>query len=218
MRRRVKLWSAGLLVLVSMSRGGEPATLLQQQPLPHHPIHDPTWTHPELIEVTETRTTDFGVSKTIIRLSPMLVAPVIDGAKTPGRIPDEVAFRTLLGTIALPAAPSAKEQARVNSKLQLLGLDAHDQQVLTQELRLYYTASAERKQRMDSIRQSVGINYGQTTWTALVQEDQALSRLAVDTYSRLLTALSPAGALRLQEHVAQIKTKIKITPPPNMSH
>jgi hypothetical protein len=148
----------------------------------------------------------------------MLVSPVIDGAKTPELIPDDVALRTLLGTIALPAAPSLKEQARVNSKLQLLGLDAQDQQVLTQELRLYYTASAERKQRMASIRQSVGINYGPTTWTALVQEDQALSRLAVDTYSMLLTALSPAGALRLQEHVAQIKTKIKITPPPNMSH
>jgi hypothetical protein len=33
-----------------------------------------------------------------------------------------------------------------------------------------------------------------------------------------MTALSPAGALRLQEHVARIKTQTKITPPPNMSH
>jgi hypothetical protein len=152
-RRRVKCWTASLLALVSlsMSHGGEPATL-QQQPLPHHPIHSPTVTHPELVEVTETRKTDLGVSKTITRLSPMLVAPVIDGAKTPDRVPDEVALRTLFRTIALPAAPSTKEQARVDSKLARLGLDSYDVELLTQELRLYYTASTERKQRMANIR------------------------------------------------------------------
>jgi hypothetical protein len=191
---------------------------LLQQPLPHHPPHDPALIHPEMAVSTATRVNDWGVSKTTIRSSPHLVGPVIDGAETPERIPDDVALRVLLGTIALPAAPSAEELARVNAKLQRLGLDAQDLQLLTQELRLYYTASGERKQNMARIRQIAGGNFSPTTWNALVQEDQALSRLASDTYSRLLMALSSSGAARLQERMAQIKTQIKITPPPNMSH
>lgn len=219
MRRRVKLWSVSLLVLVSltMSRGGEPATL-SQQTLPHHPPHDAALIHSEMATSTVTRTADWGISKTTIRSSPHLVAPVIDGAETPGLIPDDVALRIVFGTNALPASPSAKELARVNSKLARLGLDTQDLRVLTEELRVYHSVSAEQKERVANIRRSSGGTFSPTTWSALVQEDQALSRLAVTTYDRLVTSLSPAGALRLQEHVAKIKREIKISPPPKMSH
>jgi hypothetical protein len=198
-----------------MLRGGEPAAALQQA-VPHHPIHNPAMKHPEMIEKTETRTTDFGVATTITRASPMLVAPVIDGGKTPERIPDDVALRTLLATIALPAAPSVKEQERVDKKLAHMGFNTEDLQILRDELRLYHTLSSEQKVRVARIRGMAGGSLSPTMWSALVQEDQALSRLAVGTHDRLRSSLSPAGALRLQEHVTQIKANIKITPPPKM--
>jgi hypothetical protein len=222
MRTRAKLFVASVLSIslvvvafLSMSRGGEPVAT-QQQAVPHHPTHDPAMKHPEMIEKTETRTTDFGVSTTITRTSPMLVAPVIDGAKTPERIPDDVALRTLLETIALPAAPSPKEQVRVDRKLAHMGFNTEDLQVLREELRLYHVLSTEQKGRVARIRQMAGGSLSPTLWNALVQEDQGLSRLAVGTYDRLRSSLSPTGALRLQEHVAQIKKNIKITPPPKM--
>src|SRR6185503_1797572 len=179
MRRRVRLFSASVLVFLSLSmtRGTQPTRQLQQ-PQPHHPAHGPSLIHPEMAASTTTRATDWGVLKTTLYSSPHLPAPVIDGSKTPQQIPDDVALRTLLGTMALPEAPSRKELARINPKFDRLELESQDLEILKQEMRLYHKVSTELKQRIDNIRQTSRGTLNPTMWSALRQEDQALSNRA----------------------------------------
>ena len=81
-----------------------------------------------------------------------------------------------------------------------------------------FDARAEaQKARIAGAREAVKRNPTTTTFAELVATDGQLDRLLADTYSAVLQSLSPEGAVKLQEHVAYIKTKIKILPPPKMT-
>jgi hypothetical protein len=143
--------------------------------------------------------------------------PLADGTKNPAAIPDEVALRILFLTTTVPANATATETRRQQAKLGRMNLNQADMTVLLLRLRAFDALATTQKARIADAREAVKRDPTTTTFAKLVAADGQLDTLLADTYSAVLQSLSPEGAVKLQEHVAYIKTKIKILPPPKMT-
>jgi len=217
MRGKMKLLGAGLFgfLLLPTTRGQD--TEPGQEPVrPPRIGHEMAGPHPDMTTSTTIQRSGEIVTHTTMRQSNRLVAPVIDGAETPELISDEAALRLLFTAIAIPPNPAPEVAARSDRRIRAIGLDAADQEILRQEMRLYHTLSTRQLQRIASVREA-GRHGGPAVAAALKLEDAQLTLLAVNAYDTLLSALTPSGAASLQAHVAEMKPRIKIIPPPDMS-
>jgi hypothetical protein len=146
-----------------------------------------------------------------------MVEPIADGTKNPALIPEAVALRVLFLTPANSSTAGLSDAARLRAKLGRMQLDDSDMAVVTQALAQLQPQATQQLARIADLREE-GRRLGTpVSFAALAALDGQLDQTVTDTYRQLLLALSPAGAAKLRDHVAYIKTKIKIIPPPNMT-
>ena len=88
---------------------------------------------------------------------------------------------------------------------------------LTYALGRYHRLQTAQESRIEAQRRTAEASQTRAAYEWFIEEDKKVNALAVDAYHDLLRTLSPAGAVKLREHLDYIKTKMKIYPPPDMS-
>lgn len=147
---------------------------------------------------------------------PNKVEPIADGSKDPNSISDDVALRVLFTSLALPANPSPQESARLRTKIHRMNLSDDDTQLLIKEITDLSSRARNQNTQIAVARQVAYNQPSAATQNAVLEADQQLQVIIQDSYNRLLQVFSSEGASKLQAHLAYIKTKIKIIPPPKM--
>lgn len=138
---------------------------------------------------------------------------VVDGSRTPDLIPDELAYRHFILSIAERRNPSREESRRRDIRLRDIRLSDPDQylliaavQGLREELETIEEARKEALQDMSVTRDA-------TLASLKAREDKAIA--AVRSSLRLL---SPDGQARLDEHIkTRVKKRIVILGDPQQS-
>lgn len=123
---------------------------------------------------------------------------VVDGRKTPSLVPDDLAYKHWLNTIAEHANPTAEETRRQSMRLNRIGLSSED-------LSAAKSALQGLRQELDQIE-----NARATTGDS--QELRTRFGLIMNAArARLLSSLSPAGVTMLDAYIRdQIKPSIVI--------
>ena len=134
---------------------------------------------------------------------------VVDGAKNPERIPDRVAIGMFMSVIAIPAQPDQRTIKSWYAKVAPLKLSPRDTGVLRTELsKLHAKLQAHRETMIaasDNLQRS-RTPVAAATFTAVAE---ARDTLAVDSYERVLTQLSPGAAGKLRAHINVVKKQIR---------
>ena len=174
-----------------------------------------------LLSITTLSTTT-GRAGTALTMSPATqdvprVELLADGTKNPASISDEVALRVLFLTTDVSSNATATNTTRLRAKLSRMHLDESDLTVLMQRLSGLRETVAPQRARIVAAREAVKRNPTAAAFANVIALDRQLDTMAADTYRELLLSLSPEGAGKLREHVAHVKTTIKIIPPPNMT-
>jgi hypothetical protein len=124
----------------------------------------------------------------------------IDGAMTPDLIPDDVAQRMFLLSIAEPPNPSSEQTERFLAKIKRLNFDAKAASILLGESGKFITV------------------WNQTYAAAKTsnQDEAWMEQIVSDSMSNLSLRLSPQDYDKLRFHIQHIKTQIKMIPDPPM--
>jgi hypothetical protein len=138
--------------------------------------------------------------------------PIADGTKDPASISDEIALRVLFLT-----NPGAADPVRLKAKFAHMKLKAADMTILLQQHSVLNALASPQRAGVTAAREALQRNPSRAALDNLSAADHQLDLAAANTYRQLLGSLSAEGAAKLREHVAYIKTKIKVLPPPNMA-
>jgi hypothetical protein len=145
------------------------------------------------------------------------VAPgTVDGSKSPELIPDNVAYRLVFVSLAIPPNATAAQQRRQGAFLARIGLNESDSLVLLTKLSSFYTRYADfRKHENDAADQARGTGVPiDGTWVRLsIQRRDALVQSVRD---ELRTVLSPNGMNLLDTFVQKEKRGMTIASVPSM--
>lgn len=142
------------------------------------------------------------------------VAPLVDGSEQPELIPDDVAIRAFMQTIRVPLDPDTAALKRLNAQVDRIDLSHADMQILVHELGILDARAQEQEARVEAALPSPAAD---RSAIAHYRGEQAKLRLLMEEhYQQLLGSLSPGGAVKLQEHLWYVKSRIKIYPRPNM--
>lgn len=144
-------------------------------------------------------------------------AGVIDGAVNPELISDQEAITVFWISIMEQPTAGAMEKNRFTAKTLGMHLTAADAALLWNSAVVFnnqftpYLAQAQQLATAVTTPGSASSIAQQRAATAA-----AIDRLAMTTYNGLLSGLSPAGAAALSAKIADVKTHMKIIPPPKM--
>ena len=140
---------------------------------------------------------------------------VIDGSKNPERIPDRVAIGMFMSSIAIPAPADIRIVKAMYAKVAPLKLSLRDMGILRTELARLQTKLIAHAETMAAARENLKrlkTPQAAATFTAVAESRDTL---AVDSYERVLTALSPGAAEKLRAHINVVKRQMKLIGPAN---
>jgi hypothetical protein len=145
-----------------------------------------------------------------------LIAPIIDGAKNPERIPDQTAIKVFLIAVAEPPNATSEQLKRLRAKIQLAKLNDADIAVFIAEVAAFHSQWQAYQSQADKIGHLNRSNPNPSLRRGLTNIHVQISNLANATFQSILKHVSPEGAQNLLAHLAYVKTKIKVIPPPKM--
>jgi hypothetical protein len=121
---------------------------------------------------------------------------LVDGSKTPDKIPDNLAYQHFFAAVAAHPSPSAQELARQNAQLLPLNLSTADRQNLVQALAVFRTG-------LDPIGAALR---SQPTPAQAASLRQQKDELLANARTALSSSLTADGLGKLDEYV---KTRVK---------
>jgi hypothetical protein len=143
-----------------------------------------------------------------IQGSTLQLPVLVDGSKTPTQIPDTLAYRHFLTTVAEPQNPSLDAVRRRDARIAPIALSAEDQEAFVNALALVW-------EQLEAIATSRNSIVSDTTLTDIGRSDR-LAALKVQedaiftaATSRLRQALSSDGQNRLNKYI-QDRVKVHI--------
>jgi hypothetical protein len=142
------------------------------------------------------------------------VGILIDGAKTPDLISDQTAVKIFFLSITEPADATPEQFARLNVKISRIGLDPTDRDILIAAVQQFHQRFTALKIRSDNLARQIAA--GTASRQQFVDVQKQIELGALGAHQSLLARVSPDGATRLKNHLAYLKTKIKVIPPPKM--
>jgi hypothetical protein len=143
-------------------------------------------------------------------ISASQIQPLADGTKNPQSISDAAALRVVFLSIADPT-----DTPRLRARFGRMQLNEGDMTILFQKLGGLHGLVTAQRARIAAAKQSW--KGGSSTFENVAALDRQLDTFAANAYGELLGSLSPEGAVKLQEHVNYVKTRIKILPQPKMA-
>ncbi len=139
----------------------------------------------------------------------------IDGAKNPELIPDEVAYRVMLLSLAEPQNPTEAQRARARAKLGRAELSADDEALLLNTSTQYKAQIDNLATQAAQISEGIAFVHPDSVQGRQLSElGKRQERALVDALAILQNGLSVEGSQKLQVHVRNIKHKMKMYPPP----
>jgi hypothetical protein len=142
--------------------------------------------------------------------------PLVDGSKNPELIPDHVALRALIQTIVVPSQPTDDERKQFELRTARMDLTEEDSELLLTELGRFHDQMMIQKARIEAARPRSVASANEVAIGIYAGEQARLGDMIVGLYNSLLGSLSRDGATKLREHLAYVKTRMKIFPTPNM--
>jgi hypothetical protein len=154
------------------------------------------------------------------RATPVSAAPVAraascaqpaaaDGASDPNLVPDIVAYRLWLATVALPPGPTAAQQRRQHAQLVTAGLEGEDIGRASSALATFRTS-------YDYLIQSYNDSVAQANQTGGTADLQGFlsqrDALVQSTEDALAGALTADGMAKLRTYVQGQKVNMKVAP------
>ena len=134
---------------------------------------------------------------------PLQLPVLVDGSKTPDKIPDDLAYHHFFLALAVPASPSAEDQARQLAFLAPVKLSPADQENLIGLLATFRTD-------LDPIEQAraklLAAAPGAGSAAALADLNTRENDLVTSTLAMVRASLTPDGVSRLDKY---IKTHVK---------
>jgi hypothetical protein len=146
--------------------------------------------------------------------SEMTVEPLVDGSVNPELVPDDTAIRTLMRTLRIPLNPDAAALKEVSARIARANLSDADIEVVVRELGIFDMQAKEQETRIEAVRPSERAD--RAAIARYVEEQEKLRSIMADQYQQILTSLSPEGAVKLQDHLSHVKSRIKIYPVPEL--
>ncbi len=126
---------------------------------------------------------------------------IVDASKNPGLIPDALAYQHFFTAVAAHPSPTTQEQARQSAQLGPLQLSPAD-------LTAMITILASFRVQLDQLVTAVSVA---TTPAAIAALQAQKAALAATTLVSLKQALTPAGAIQVNQYIqTRVKTHIKI--------
>jgi hypothetical protein len=138
---------------------------------------------------------------------------IIDGAKNPGLIPDEVAYRLVLLALAEPQDASDAQKARFRAKIASAGLNEDD----TEALRLILAALQKQLDALNAQANQIlardPLPYaGTPDYQQLADLAKQRGPVFAEAMSALPARLSVDGVSRLETYVQSEKRRMKYLP------
>lgn len=135
---------------------------------------------------------------------------VIDGSRTPELIPDSIACRFVLLSLALPPAPTELEVLKQAQRINRIGLDEADRQALTTLLSGFSRDYSEWKVKLGRVVPASRPPSHLTTGDAEVRRKLAAERDSIVQHYRNLVEerLSAAGRAKFSDYVRGEKRKM----------
>jgi hypothetical protein len=149
--------------------------------------------------------------------TPAGASPSIDGAVTPDLISDETAIRSFLLSITESRAADGAAQGRLRVKLARIRLTQEDTNILIAGIYDFHEALQVHLQTARGLAARLQTSPNDADMQAYVQTYQDLGNLSQSTFAGLLNRLSTRGAVQLLNHIAYVKTRIKVYQTPNMN-
>lgn len=140
---------------------------------------------------------------------------LVDGSERPELVPDSLAIRLLMQTLRISSNPDELALKQLRTRIRRAGLDEADFQVLASELGRFDTEARLQEATVESLRPSSGAdNIAVARYT---EAGTLLGLLFERHYHQLVASLSLEGAVKLQNHLLHVKSRIKIYPTPDMA-
>jgi hypothetical protein len=158
---------------------------------------------------TESQSADVSIAESKVKPD----APgTIDGAKNPVLIPDEVALRMLVLSVAEPPDANEEQITRARAKLAPIGLGEEDTAALLTHL-ADFRAQAEEidKQAADVYVRAPFPHPNSTDYQRLVDLGTQQIQLANNAVAALPARLSKEGLVKLQLYLPEAKKSMKMT-------
>jgi len=124
---------------------------------------------------------------------------LVDGAKNPELIDRDLLVASILGSKAMPASPSEREERVLRSFAKQLGLGREDTQILRLEMIRLHADMAPIRARLQIRRSGVPL-----------EDLSAFRQVRLQAYGRLLELLSAGGRRKLDEYIDQQKRNTRI--------
>ena len=134
---------------------------------------------------------------------------VVDGSKNPERIPDRVAIGMFMSSIAIPAPADLRTVKSMYAKVAPLKLSRRDMSVLRTELATLHARLQTHRETMIAARDNLQRSKTPAAAATFTAVAEARDTLAVDSYERVLTQLSPGAAGKLRAHINVVKKQMK---------
>jgi hypothetical protein len=144
------------------------------------------------------------------------VQPLLDGAEDVNLIPDEVAIRVLMQTLRVPSNAHDADLRQLRVRIGRAGLSAADLDILALELGAFDAWVGDQQARIEALRPD-SENHSHAAISRYVSAQEDFGALIVDSYHRLRASLSPDGAMRMQDHLQHVKSRIRIHQSPDMT-
>jgi hypothetical protein len=141
---------------------------------------------------------------------------VVDGSINPERISDRTAAKVFLLSIAEPPHATPEQLRRMRAKIAPLGLSDADAAKLITLTQSLHASLAAKRDSAEVLAKQMRKQPSLAQMQQLTATKVELDNISHATYENLLQVLSSDGVTRLKEHLTQIKTKIKVVPPPKM--
>ncbi len=140
--------------------------------------------------------------------SPAQLSVIVDGAKSPDQIPDDLAYQHFFIAVSVPAAPSALEKARQAAQFLPIQLSPVDQEVVGSAVTIF-------RDQFDQIEAAIAklanTNLDPSLAAQIVSLRTQQKGLAGVALASIRKSITPDGAGRLDQHInAQVKTHIVI--------
>ena len=126
---------------------------------------------------------------------------VIDGAKNPELIDTELLIAQILGSNAMPPAPTADQERRLTFFARLIGLGSRDTQILRSEMIRLYAEMTPVRERLQEGRTGVAADLAE------------FRHVRLQSYGRLLELLSADGRRKLNDFIEAQKRNTRQSAP-----
>lgn len=146
----------------------------------------------------------------------MLPVPKIDGAIHPERNSDQEAITLFYVSTSLPTLSTPTDLRRVHSQLGRMGLNELDRAAALRSINTFHDSFLPYKVSAASMADRLRMKPDAEVARQRVMLIRSVDVLALRSYQALSAQLSTEGATKLREHVAYLKTKMKVVAAPTM--